>query len=383
MSTLAESGSDSEMSEVELVAELSNRWDATHSAMLTFLDDLDATEDAQTITITVVPREVESRQQFTDWLNPRVRGDGKWAKLVGSFQSSGEHTGFALPVANWRVEDAFIFPFLQIHPLLTAWWLTNAWRTRQLARAALALARSDERVAAAACARPLIETAAAFWVDGGRLVTAWDQIKRAGKPLSPAEAIGRTVKITELLYEITMGGKFDHRIPGLEELGQRYKRSNVLGQIDKLAKALGSNNLQADYQWLCNTVHPSVGNTYSFSASPAMHKSGTHFLTSFAGRPREIEIRGNMEWEQTVLRATARGATSALMVLHTCFEATLRTVDDVALTTGAPRIARHPYWRNLRVPGRNHLCPCRSGMKVKRCKHDWGDPAPVFPSTFA
>lgn len=34
------------------------------------------------------------------------------------------------------------------------------------------------------------------------------------------------------------------------------------------------------------------------------------------------------------------------------------------------------------TPGRNELCPCRSGRKVKRCLHQWGDSSPGFPSDF-
>jgi hypothetical protein len=68
--------------------------------------------------------------------------------------------GFAMPVARWRPEDAPVFPFVEIHTVLVAWWLTTAWRTRQLARAASALADSKDAIAAAACVRPLVETAA-------------------------------------------------------------------------------------------------------------------------------------------------------------------------------------------------------------------------------
>lgn len=52
--------------------------------------------------------------------------------------------------------------FLEAHSFLVAWWLVNAWRSRQLARAARSLFDAGETIAAAACVRPLVETAAAF-----------------------------------------------------------------------------------------------------------------------------------------------------------------------------------------------------------------------------
>lgn len=62
------------------------------------------------------------------------------------------------------------------------------------------------------------------------------------------------------------GAKFDDRVPDEKALWGRIERTNVMGQIDKLAKATGT-DLQREYQWLCNTVHPSLGNMLGFSTT--------------------------------------------------------------------------------------------------------------------
>ncbi|HEX6330818.1 MAG TPA: hypothetical protein VF129_05960, partial [Actinomycetota bacterium] len=228
-----------------------------------------------------------------------------------------------------------------------------------------------DAIAAAACVRPLVETAAAFWVDGQKVVEAWDEIKRAGSPSSDAEAFGRRSRLMRVLNELTWGSKFDERAPELKRLWGRVSRSNVLGHVEKLGRAT-SDDLLRDYQWLCNTVHPSIGNTFALSAPPLVHRTRTHWITGFAGRSIHVEDGHEIHAQLTVQTATARGAAVALRVLQRCLDAMLRTIDDLALTTEAPSMARESYWRKLRIPGRNDPCPCRSGHKVKRCPHQWG-----------
>jgi hypothetical protein len=361
-------------------ATLRQVWAGAEIALFTFLDELEATEDASTLTIRVTPREIESPQEFVDTISPRVSHDGTWS-FVTTATSSGKRYGFAMPVARSQPKDVLALPFVEIHTLLVAWWLTTAWRVRQLARAGSTHADEGDDIAAAACARPLVETAAACWVDGGKLVAAWDDIKRAGTPLTDQDAMRRRSRMMDVLNEVIWGARFDERVPELNQLWGRFKRSNVLGQVEKLGKAAGG-DLQADYQWLCNTVHPSIGNTFVFCAPPFVHDTGTHMIQWFAGRAIHVERGGVIHVERTVQIATARAAARALTVLRRVLDDALRAIDDVALTTGAPAITRETYWRNIIRPERNELCPCRSGRKAKRCPHEWGDAAPTFPSSF-
>lgn len=356
-------------------------WRTTQAAFFNFLDALGASEDAHTVTVRLLPREIGSPQQFADWLNPQVSSDGTWAFLTTTADEVGRRHGFAMPVARWRPEDALTFPLVEIHTLVIAWWLTIAWRTRQLARTALTLAEAGDVVAAASCARPLVETAAACWVDGAKIVAAWDDIKQAGTPLTDHDAFARRTRMMKILNEVAWGAKFDDRAPELKRLWSKVERSNVLGQVEKLATAAGT-QLQEDYQWLCNTVHPSIGNTFAFSAPPFIHRTKTHVITWFAGRPIHVQDGQHSFAEDTVQTATARGADRSLAVLHTSLDAALRAIDDIALTTGAPLLGRESYWRRVTPAERNDPCPCRSGLKGKRCPHTWGEPAPSFPTSF-
>jgi hypothetical protein len=356
-------------------------WRSTQAAFIAFLDSVGAIDDAHTVTVRLLPQEIESAQQFADWLTPQVSSDGTWAFLTTTADDDGHKFGFAMPVARWRPEDALIFPFVEIHTLLIAWWLTIAWRARQLARAALALADAGDVIAAASCTRPLVETAAACWVDGAKLIAAWSDIKEAGTPVTDQDAFGRRSRMMKILNEVSWGAKFDERAPELKRLWNKVERSNVLGQVEKLAKVAGV-ELQEDYQWLCNTVHPSIGNTFAFSAPPFIHRTHTHVVTWFAGRPIHVEDGRTTVAEDTVERSTARGAARALAVLHASLDAALNAIDDVALTTGAAKLARESYWRMVVPAERNDLCPCRSGRKAKHCRHDWGDAAPTFPARF-
>jgi hypothetical protein len=361
-------------------AQLSGKWQEAESEIFAFLDSVGATEDAYTMTIRLVPQEIASPQRFVDTLNAQIDKDETWAFLTTSPDRSGVRRGYAMPVRGGQPANALLFPFVEVHTVLVAWWLTTAWRTRQLAQAASTLAKGSEVVASAACVRPLVETAASFWVDASKIISAWDEIKRHGPPTRDADAFkGRTGMMVPL-NEATWGSKFDDRAPDLKELWGRVQRSNVLGQVEKLSKHAPS--LQGDYQWLCNTVHPSLGNTLAFSAPPLRHETKTHLLTGFAGRPVHIEDSSGVHAERSLQTSTARAAAVALAVLRISLDSALRSIDDVALVTGAPAISPEQYWRNLTVPARNDPCPCRSGLKAKRCSHSWGSPAPEFPTSF-
>ncbi|MEV7008903.1 hypothetical protein [Streptosporangium sp. NPDC051022] len=362
-------------------AQLHQDWLEAWNALNGFLDDIGATNEAHTVTLRLIACRIESPTHFIDSLQSQVSRDETWAFISTSPDDSGEQYAYALPVAHWRPQDAYSILFVEIHTVLVAWWLTTAWRARQLARAAMALTEAHDVIAAAACVRPLIETAAAHWVDGRKLVAAWDAMKSAGHPLTDADAFKRRGTLMAILNEVIFGAKFDNRAPELQRLWGRFQRSNVLGQVEKLAKVT-SGDLQSAYQWLCNTVHPSIGNSFAFSAPPLVHDTRTHMMTWFAGRPIHIKNGRENHAERTVQAATAEGATIALKVLRNCLDASLRMIDDVALTTGAPDVANEQYWRNIRPVDRNKICPCRSGLKAKRCPHKWGDYTPSFPAIF-
>jgi hypothetical protein len=143
-----------------------------------------------------------------------------------------------MPVAGNDLTRVPMFFFVEIRTQLIAWWLTTAWRTRQLATAALSQFAADNVITSAACTRPLVETAAASWVDGRKLAAIWDETKRAGPPWSDEEAGARYLRMMAVINEVSWGAKFDDRAPGWERRrSELIGRSIVLGAIDKLARA--------------------------------------------------------------------------------------------------------------------------------------------------
>jgi hypothetical protein len=180
------------------------------------------------------------------------------------------------------------------------------------------------------------------------------------------------------------GAKFDKKVPVLNDTYGKIDRTNILTQIEKLA-CVTKYTLREDYQLLCNTVHPSLGSTLTFSGPFFIHKTETYAFQPLAPFPiRTIAMMNldKIEKVSVVEDALVRAAVFASIVLLESLDNGLRVIDDVALTTGAPDIASFTYWRNIRQKGRNSSCPCRSGRLVKRCSHDWVTAAPPFVSKF-
>jgi SEC-C motif-containing protein len=356
-------------------------WKHAEEALTSFLDGLDATENAHTTAVVLLAVEIQDPTTFFD---DRLRGKSganeAWTWTETQRESDGQWLGVALPVRRGSPDAPVAAPFVDIHTRLIAWWLCYAWRARQLAHASALLADADQVVAAAACARPLLETAAAFWFDARNLASAWDAAKQAGAPGTEEGALTKRHALTEALNEVQFGGLFDKRADQ-EKVVHAFERTHVLKQLEKLAKATSA-DLQTDYQWLCNTVHPSVGNTFAFGVSDEPHPAGTHRLIGFAGKQLPVSSNEDTEAGRLVQAVTARAVSASLRILTATFDAALHVVDDLGLTTRAPTVATFPYWRALRTTNRNDPCPCRSGRKVKHCVHAWGLPGPAIPESF-
>jgi hypothetical protein len=103
--------------------------------------------------------------------------------------------------------------YVEIHSRLVAWWLTYAWRSRQLSESAATLADADLTVAAATCARALLETAAASWTDARRLANVWAPGQSRGPPSYDQQSLGARARFITELNELRFRGKFSDRAP--------------------------------------------------------------------------------------------------------------------------------------------------------------------------
>lgn len=120
-----------------------------------------------------------------------------------------------------------------------------------------------------------------------------------------------------------------------------------------------------------------------FASPLMMHETRTHSLNWFARFPISIRGRGAPVEERTVEESVVRSAIRAVDVLEVVLDEALRVIDDIGLTTGAPRLATFSYWRSVSQGDRNERCPCWSGRKVKHCPHDWNTDAPEVSNAFS
>jgi len=257
------------------------------------------------------------------------------------------------------------FLWLEPHTQACAWWLINSWRIRQYSEGSYHAFANDELLVSAACARSLVESAAALYADTLRLSRIWS----ACKSEHPSLARPLPAAFSELrawTYEVIGAGRFDAE-GATKTVAERVKRVNVKTHIQKLAK-LGFPDLIEDYDWLCNTVHPSLGATFAFSGEVLERVPRTEVLVSFAEHP--AASFPDRELDTTIANIIQRASAVALRVATVALDGALRVIDDLGLTTQAPPIATFDYRRRISAPGRNDPCPCRSGRKSKLCIHD-------------
>ena len=303
----------------------------------------------------------------------RTAGDGAFCYLGGT--AGGKPAVMAWPVADppKNVKKTLLSLYVSVHSRLVSWWLTNAWRSDQLAHATWKLGDSEQLIAAAACARSLLETAAAFWVDSRKLIELWRAVKVEAAEKGPK--VEHWDDLTRQIFKMMWSSKFDNKVPEFAKLSESLSRTNVLGLIEKLQRAT-SVPIWQDYEWLCNAVHPSIGTMLAYATPMLWHKTGTHGFQYVAPFATHIVGSGGIHAETTIDEAIARSAVLSVAVVRQTLDATLRIIDDVALTTGAPVMASFKYWRMLSQKSRNTLCPCRSGRKVKNCRHGWKEQLP-------
>jgi hypothetical protein len=228
--------------------------------------------------------------------------------------------------------------------------------------------------------RALTVTAASFWLEASSVRELWNQTKQECATRSPD--VNNYLRFRSLLAEIVWGAKFDKRSPEYEQTYGHMKRQNVLTQIEKLARVTDS-RLQTDYQLLCNIVHPSIGSMLVFTAPMLLHESHANIFQWVCGVGAHIQrSSGEVSRVTEIQEALARSSILATTVLERTLDEALKVVDDIGLTTNAPKMASFSYWRNLRRAHGGASCPCRSGLKSKDCLHRWTDPAPAISERF-
>jgi hypothetical protein len=339
-----------------LKGDLSVQWTQSYQKLLEFFHVIGLKGDEHSQVLYINPVTVSDLDAYVS----RIRLDKgeHWYCIGGHIDS--EQVVLAFPVGK-KLKSSQVFSkgplalFIEVHSRLISWWLINAWRSQQLANATWHLADSRQLIPAAACARSLLETAASFWLEAKNVREVWNQTKLACASKPPD--VNNWLRFRSLLNEITWGAKFDTRSPDLKQTCGRINRQNVLTQIEKLTRATDS-RIQNDYQWLCNAVHPSIGSVLVFTAPMLLHESDANFFQTVCGVGAHIQRpSGEVSRVSTIQEALARSAILAVNVLERTLDDALKVVDDIGLTTKAPRMASFNYWRNLGKAHGRASCP--------------------------
>ncbi len=358
------------------------RWRVAENELTRMLDELDAGKGSRSVELVMLPIETADANRTVDEICHATREEGPWSYLVTTTPDADRKTVWAMPSTGGPPQNALVLLYADLHTRMTSWLLAYGWRASQLAVASGHLADGKQTLPTAALVRPLVETSAAFFCDARKLADVWAEVKATGQP-GPGNpgTVGRA-RLMEVLDEITWGAKFD--AAGIPDDGLRRlpSRTNVLTQIKHLSRATDE-RLRPDYQWLCNTVHPSVGTTMMYAA-PAMRHVATHSHYTRTWSDSAVGIynfrTGEFTRDESVEYATANAAIIALESFSVTWDAAVRVVDDFALTIRCGELIKDDYWRKIVATKRNEPCPCRSGLKAKKCPHDWDASPPAFPS---
>lgn len=318
-----------------LDAELAKHWLSADGQIAQLLREVGLTGEEHSQALYIFQKDSANVHQTIDEIRVATANDGMWFYIT--LKHDDENRVIAWPVADHTPRKKMVLAlYVEVHSRLVSWWLTNAWRSDQLARATWRLADCEQIVPAAACARSLLETAAALWVESRKLGELWRSVKIQTAEDGPKLAHLRDMNMQ--IWSMMWGGKFDNRVPDWARWSELLPRANVLGLIDKLGRAT-SDLVQRDYQLLCNVVHPSVGNMLAFAAPMMAHQTETVAFQYVAPFGLHFEKDGQKHAETTIEEALARSAVLAVAVLRETLDVTLRIVDDVALTTEAPTMA--------------------------------------------
>jgi hypothetical protein len=355
--------------------ELKNAWESSRNLLGELADQLEVPFDEAAQALFLIGKDAEDLVPSNS-----VADNERFAILTGTSKDGLTKRVLMVPTRELSTKNMHLAPFIETHSRLIAWWLMTLWRSSDLVESAWELGNAGRFISAAACSRALLETAAALWCDARDLAQLWCEKKLRG--ISMKTAWQDRYDLNNWIWHTVYGAKFDSRAPNLAKGWANLSRTNVLGHVEKLAKSLPTLDLQTHYQWLCNTVHPSCGGTFAMSSPLVSHVSDTHAFAWYAPFLTHLRTRGEQVSERHIQEAIVVTAIAAARIVVQSLDDSLRIIDDIGLTTGAPKMATFNYWRRLQVTTRKQLCPCRSGLTFEKCHHRWGEPTTPITAGF-
>jgi hypothetical protein len=333
---------------------LREAWHSSRTLLSELAKRLNVPTDVASQALFLMPQSVDDPREGMDEFAKQMATDEEVTYITSPSKDGKTSAAIAVPARNSTPKNCHLALFIDTHSRLIAWWLTTVWRSLDLAQSTWELVDGDRVISAAACSRALLETSAAFWCEAKELAGIWSEIKLRG--ITTESALNDWRDLSNWVWETTCGAKFNSLAPDLAKQWANLPRINVLTYIEKLAKSCPDMDLQTHYQWLCNTVHPSCGGTFAMSTPIVSHTSSTHAFAWFAPFPTHTESTKGKASERRVQEAIAKSAIVAMRVMVQTLDDSLRVIDDLGLTTGAPKMATFHYWRRLQVT-KKQLCP--------------------------
>jgi len=145
--------------------ELRKKWLSRRDLLEDFLASIDMPKEQGTRALMLFPQSTLEPEALVRNLTGQLADEGSCAFITASSSQDSKIRVLAFPAKNFSPTAVHLAPFIEIHSRLIAWWLTTAWRASELSRSVWSLGDEYLVIASAACARALIETAAALWCD--------------------------------------------------------------------------------------------------------------------------------------------------------------------------------------------------------------------------
>lgn len=300
------------------------------------------------------------------------------------------------------------FEFLRLEELLNIWKLT---------------ARQKQYIGAASMSRNMIEATASLYSFAAEVAKQWSRCKTTTGSVYESSTGGRIDRaravevdnFRRLLWSSRNELKLhDIKKSGIDETLAEWRHQDLFDQLKAfdigfrrevtnepkktpvpLVRELNelivlSNTfmtLKADYELLCNVVHPSLGSFQLFSGSPLSDKTyGFHHIVvgKNKGRLRNRSTNSASFDEISSFGIFCTAISESMVIASSIFLSVLEFLtaigDDIALTASIEQFSFHKTWRYPKaLGGIDCLCTCRN---FGGCEHTWGTDGPRIPTEF-
>ncbi len=128
-----------------LNAELAKRWRSSDDQIARFLNEVGLTGDEFSEALYIQPKQTENYEISIEELRIATADEETYYCYIGLEADENRYL-IAWPVAHPVIpKKVCLALYVEVHSRLVSWWLTNAWRSQQLASAVWKLGDSQYR----------------------------------------------------------------------------------------------------------------------------------------------------------------------------------------------------------------------------------------------